>query len=196
MNIFEQAEKNRTDFLEPHRLKIAELQKNAKEPGKTKAELAKIDNEIEKIVVKLIKTEPSHLNEPWIREIVISWARDFERLDTLEAAFLAQKGRDRPTPDEYSTWAKWLLFRHQVRDLVRGGMNTTTAIEKLRTGSGVFGQHDNDYLWRKYYEKEKPPVLPWPYLGRDVWQEPDGTWTIRGKGIIEIELASTPEPTE
>ena len=52
-----------------------------------------------KIIVKLIKLEPSHLNEEWIRKEFIQWIRRGE-IDLLNAAVIEQTGRTRPTEQQ------------------------------------------------------------------------------------------------
>lgn len=179
MSFLEKAKENRRDFLEPFKSRVGELQRILSDPDSKVWDKRKADQEISDIVLLLLKIEPSHIEENWISEVIQEWVRDFKKADELEAAFVS-RGSSSSIQEQQLLEAKWGKFRFKVIQYLEEGLSITGAIEKYM---GKNPGHDFSYLWKRFYNEEGMPVLPWPYYGRDIIKGPDGTHTITGKGI-------------
>jgi hypothetical protein len=187
----EWARENRRKFLAPYKAQINELSKGGhNDRRRTKKAIAKI-------IIELIKREPSHLAEDWILWTVISWLRNSEDKDFLEAAFIEERGRNRRTPKQEQ---KFLLdFQFMVAiDTIRRkqGFSISRACrilaelqgeEKTRkwfypTWNPENGNQDlEEQMRKKYHEARRNQYqkvekaraadwreMPYPYWGRDV----------------------------
>jgi hypothetical protein len=182
MSFLEKALSNRRDFLEPFRKRVAELQGIISDADSKMWDIRKADQEISDIVLLLLKIEPNHFEEHWISEVIQGWVQDFKKADELESAIVS-KGLNGLTQQQQILEAKWGMFRFKVIQYLEEGLSVTEAIEKYM---GKNPGHDFSYLWKRFYNEQGMPVLPWPYYGRDIIKSPDGTHIITEKGIAHF----------
>ena len=184
MNILEKAKENRENFLGPYRERVIELQAKITDLKTTKLgferamKMRRVDNELTEIMAFLLKVEPSHIEEEWIFKIIQGWMRDNDQ-NKLKSAFRDQKGREKPMSEQD---AKWGLFRFTVAQDVRDNSNVVSAIAEFWKSHP---EHDEPYLRKKYYEKGKnQPGLKFPYYGRHIRKDENGTYTVTSKGVV------------
>jgi hypothetical protein len=190
MSFLEKARANRRDFLEPFKRRVEELQGILSDTNSEIWDRRKADQEISDIVLLLLKIEPSHIGEDWISGIIQGWFQDFKKADELEAAFVS-RGSSSSVQEQQSLEAKWGMFRFKIYQYLEEGLSFREAIEKYM---GKNPGHDFSYLWKRFYNEQAMPVLPWPYYGRDITKAPDGTHVITGKGIIQFTAGQNQEP--
>ena len=111
------AKANRDSFLAPYKedFDSLTLEMQQTEDENTKRKLFK---KRAKIIIDLIKVEPSHKDEPWIAEELTEWLRRHDCLDFTEEAFMAQKGRRRPTEEQRKQWARDFFLVEEVHKII------------------------------------------------------------------------------
>lgn len=176
-----QAKENRRRFLAPYKKRFENAEK---------------EKEKARIVIDMIKREPSHLEEPWILWKVVEWLRHPDSIDHLQAAFIDQTDRNRPTEKQKKQVYKD-FFLIQAIDRIKTEKNTdkTSACEILAQRIAddpkkfrIYPQwnldNPNDYLPKRLsdrYNKDRNKYLehceqrdkerqkmPFPYFGRDI----------------------------
>jgi hypothetical protein len=178
MSFLEKARENRRHFLQPFKHRVEALQQIVSDAESEVWDKRKADQEISDIVLLLFKIEPSHVEEDWISAIIQGWAQDFKKADELEAAFVSQ-GSSGSIQEQQTLEAKWGKFRFKIYQYLEEGLTFTDAIKRYL---GKNPGHDFSYLWKRFYNEQGMPVLPWPYDGRDIRKETDGTHRMTGKG--------------
>ena len=166
------AKKNRAVFLGAHRYKFHKAATRQK-----KAE----------IIVELIKLEPSHLDESWIRNEIINWLRRHDCIDFVEAAFMAQTGRNRPTEKQtYQTVRDHFLVKKidQIIKLRKCSRETAFKIlagQQAERPNRLYPLWDENNLdhqlelvlkkaYRRHIRRQKVRALPIPYYGHDIYE--------------------------
>lgn len=139
-----------------------------------------------KIIIKLIKLEPTHLEEPWVVQEVIRWIMNHRHIDFLEEAFLHQKGRDRPTERERIENVKEYFLYKEINHIMKEeNLSERKACQQLANRQAdnpreIFPMwnednpdHDLEGVVRQKYLRYKKRLedqkLPRPYYGVDVW---------------------------
>ncbi|MEN6486350.1 MAG: hypothetical protein ABFD98_15855 [Syntrophobacteraceae bacterium] len=179
------AKENRNKFLEPFKLRFLSI-------GDEK--------ERSRIIIDLLKLEPTHLQEDWICAEIIKWMRDIVCLDYLKDAFISQRERDRKTSNERIHEAKDFFLRDKIRIIRKeNSVGNDTAFKILadsqmnnpnRIYPGARSQ-DGGYkiIQKRFYksrnESKDIDVLPYPYWGYDVRLE-DGRVVFYMQGAQSI----------
>jgi hypothetical protein len=163
------ARKNREKFLAPHKKKFDRL-----DPLKDRRKRAKI-------IVELLKAEPSHIDELWIRREIEKWLLDPNCRDYLDAIKPStEKSRLRQV-------SKAMIF-DRVESLRKQGLSVKGACEKLALdvyGRGVDvwltlpvkdpdSQLDEKIRKIYYLEKKRRENQITPYYGRNIRIDPHG----------------------
>ena len=162
----DKAKDNRQKFLEPYREKF--------ETAKTRRARAKI-------IIELIKAEPSHLDEIWIRREVEKWLLDPACRDYLDAI-------KPPTEKQKLNEIRDGMIFNRVEKLRKQGKSVNKACQKLalevygRDGKewlGITGidkdmELDNKIYKIYYREKKRREKQLKPYYGRDIRINPRG----------------------
>lgn len=161
MEFIEQAIRNREELLAPYLSKFLET----RDP---------------KIIVELIKLEPSHLDEDWIRDEIIDWLRRRDRIDLVEEAFMHQTDRKQPTEREMEARSKDFHVAHAVDQLCKEkGIPKIAAFRELVLNWEDYNffefsedcQQPEGVIKKRYYDyrkRKKRDWLPYPYFGFDV----------------------------
>ena len=181
-----EAKRNRENFLKPYLEKF--------DQAKTLKERAKI-------VIELIKLEPSHLDEVWIRDEVIDWLGRYECMDYIEAAFMSQRGRRyRLTEKRANQIRRDHFLVKKIHEIVEEQQQIAGTKCSREVAFGILANQQEDTpnplypLWdgnneghqldlviKKAYKRHnrrlKERKLPIPYYGRDirVYEKPLGT---------------------
>jgi hypothetical protein len=165
-----EARENRRKFLEPHKAEFA----RTRDP---------------KIIIDLIKLEPTHLEEPWIVQEVIRWLLDEDSKDLIEAAFIRQTERQRPTAKGRKDY---FLVKKIDRIIREEGVSVREACKRLadmqpaeeevdekdprrafpmwkKVGHDLEGVIRDKYRRLKKAEAGHDSPLPRPYYGIDCW---------------------------
>ena len=198
----QQAATNRINFLESKKREWLEC---PTQKGKNK------------IIVKLIQLEPSHLAEPWILDQAIKWLRDRKNnIDYLEMAFLKKGKRAEITKEKYDSRAEAFFLFNRIKKLNKKmGISFKRAVEKHfldehlvlpEEGSIEFSdgvnvekfQKDVKARLQRYKRLSKilyKKSLPYPYYGIDIVEMDEGTENHRYEiyivGPIEIAKSKT-----
>ena len=181
----ELAKQNRREFLAPHK----ERYKLANEKGQAD------------IVVELIKIEPSHKDEPWIRDKISAWMRDQKYIDYIEAAFIAQKGRNRRIERDKKLMQNDFFLAEEINAICSAQQVTKEkafdilAERQAENPMPVFPEYDphnqNQQLalqirkaYFRYYRRYKKRALPYPYYGLDIVESAeDGKVVIKAYNV-------------
>jgi hypothetical protein len=134
-----------------------------------------------KIIVDLIKAEPSHIDEFWIRREVERWLLDPNCRDYLDAI-------KPPTEKSRLKMVRDTMIFDRVENLMKQGVGVTKACQKLAIN--IYMRDVDNWLTlsvkdedsqldekiRKIYyrEKERRETQLKPYYGRDIRVEPRG----------------------
>jgi hypothetical protein len=113
-----EAKANREVFLAPYKERFDSLTHEWRQ-AKERNTADKLFKKRAKIIIDLIKLEPSHLDEPWIKDEYTEWLRRHDCLDFIEQASMAQKGRRRPTIKQQVQWAKDFFLTEKVDRLYK-----------------------------------------------------------------------------
>ena len=167
-------------------------------------EAARTDKKRAEIIVFLLNIEPSHLDEPWIRDEVIRWMRNFDYADYLERAFIGRRNIKKLNQDMESDEQKEqraidaFVFRAVEEIIAEEKIAKTTAFRRLAwsdrgaklrgPGKEKTGEEPEtwfrDAYYRHYRNRKRTPV--WPYFARDVVFNGE-TYTISGTGYFTIQ---------
>ncbi len=210
----ELAKTNRRKFLEPYKRALEPTEENIKravaphwksirnlEASARKRRMQELFFQYKgEIIIYLLKLEPSHLQEPWISEVVVKWMREVKYVECLKMAFIEQNGRDRPTPNEYIQDVKDFFLRDKIRRIRKEKSIGKDQAFKILAESqiedpnslypGVNAQ-DGGYkkIQKRYYDSQKNrksiDELPYPYWGYDV-REHQGNVVLFMVGAMSI----------
>jgi hypothetical protein len=214
----DQARENRRKFLAPYEARVNEIIKTNRQKvddiemkaarrsirSLTPQEVTlkdeveqKTKREIAKIIIDLIKREPSHLAEEWILWMVIDWLRNPDYRDFLEAAFIEETGRNRQTPQQQRRFLQDYFFMEAINKIRHEqGVSIRKACDILAdrqaedatknfiypTWDAERQNQDLGELMRKKYHQAKDnrylkvmrdraadwKQMPYPYWGRDI----------------------------
>ena len=154
------AKENRRKFLEGKRQEF----ESTNEPKKRA-----------KIVIELLKLEPSHLDERWIYSEIIKWMRDKNSVYYLKKAFIYETGRDRMTEIERARIANDFFTYDDVLRI------SSEEAKSIDASIWVLSDRNSDSeidaytkIKKRYYrhlKRSKWARLPIPYWGLDIFEE-------------------------